>query len=103
MLTLSVAEARLRMQQLVGKTVYLHVEDNPTGYLRNIAMHLKAVHIHGEGPYRLYLEWQDPDGVLQFNDMTDFYTDEDALICTAYDSQSRISHSVEMRNRPFPV
>lgn len=99
--TLGVEEARSWLQEKRGQQVYLHMEDNPIGYLRNAAVQLKDGHIHGVDLYRVYLEWTNPNGIVQLNDVTDFCIDDDALVCTAYDSQSRISHSLEIRDRPF--
>lgn len=101
MLTLSADEAKIWLEREVGHLVYLHVENNPIGYLRNIAVKLQSAHVHGDGLYRIYITWGNPDGLLQFNDITHFYNDHETLVCTAYDTQSRISHSVEIRTSPF--
>ncbi|MFB5190303.1 DUF1806 family protein [Alicyclobacillus fastidiosus] len=92
----SVDEAKAWLAQYVGQTVYLHMEVNPQGYIRNVPVLLKLAHIHGDGAYRVYLEWEQPNGIVQLNDVTDFYEENGVFIFTAYDNQSRIAHSLEV-------
>ncbi|WAH35864.1 DUF1806 family protein [Alicyclobacillus dauci] len=100
---LTIDEAKQWLQTRIGRTVYLHMESNPEGYIRNIPVHLRAVHIRGEGPYRVYVEWDNPQGILQVNDITDVYEDEAVLVFTAYDTQTRISHNLEISVQPLSM
>lgn len=100
---MTVQEAQTWLQARVGQSVYLHLESNPQGYIRNAEVTLKSGHIHGDGPYRIYVQWDNPTGLVQLNEVTDIYEDEHVLIFTAYDTQTRISHNLEISTQPLSM
>ncbi|MFD1673358.1 DUF1806 family protein [Alicyclobacillus fodiniaquatilis] len=103
MQSLSVQDAEAWLKRHQGLTLYVHLEVNPQGYIRNAKVAFRAGHIKGAGPYRVYLTWDDPEGMVQLNEITDFYEENACLICTAYDTQSRIAQSVVLSPVPLSM
>lgn len=89
------------IQPLVGGTVYIHFEVNPSGYWRNGSATLDAFHLKGDGPYRVFLAMNDGAGLIQLNALTHMTVEDNTLILAGYDDKDRISELIEVRATPF--
>lgn len=91
-----------QLQAFVGQTIFVHLEVNPGAYWRNGSGQLRAVHVNGDGSYRVFLEL-DTAGLIHVDDLTHMQVDAEMVICTGYDSHDRIARTVEVRTQPFPM
>ena len=92
---------RAHLEQLVGNTVYIHLEVNPGAYWRNGQAILHAAHVRGEHDYRVFLELDAGLGLIQVDQLTHMQLAEDQVICTGYDEHERLARTVEISRKPF--
>jgi len=91
------------LYEWLGLKVYIHFEINPGGYFRNGKALLSNVHIRGEGPYRVFLEFEEDRGIIQLDNLTHMSINEDFVIITGYDDFKRLARTVEISLTPFQV
>lgn len=91
------------LQKWIGQAVFVHLEVNPGAYWRNGSAVLEAIHVKGDGPFRIFLEFDGKQGLIQVDDLTHMLVSPDAVICTGYDSQDRLARTVEVSPRPFDM
>ena len=91
------------LQQWIGQAVFVHLEVNPGAYWRNGSGSLNAVHVKGEGPFRLFLEFNQKQGLIQMDELTHMSISPDVVICTAYDGHERIARTIEVSLTPFSM
>lgn len=89
-----------KLSQWLGQQIFVHLEVNRGAYWRNGRALLKAVHVRGDGPFRLFLELDDA-GLIQADDLTHMEIVEKLVICTAYDEHHRLARTVEVSTEPF--
>lgn len=89
-------EVRSALQKWVGQVVFVHLEVNPGAYWRNGTGRLSAVHVKGDGPFRVFLEFDQQTGLIQVDDLTDMLVSPELVICTAYDNHHRIARTLEV-------
>lgn len=103
MRVLGVEEAVTWLNNYQNRDVYLHMEVNPHGYLRNAKVRLQSSHIHGDDDYRVYLTLSEPTGLVQLNGVTEICEDKGVLIFTAYDTQDRILETLIVSPSPLDM
>lgn len=86
-----------------GRDVFIHLEVNPGAYWRNGRARLARAHIKGDGPYRVYLELDEGQGLIHIDDVTHLQVEPELVIFTAYDDLDRIARTLEVSLRPFAV
>jgi Protein of unknown function (DUF1806) len=91
------------LSRWLGQNVYVHLEVNPGAYWRNGYAELTGVHVKGDGPYRLFLEFSQSTGLIQVDDLTHMSITETQVICSGYDEQHRLARSVEVSCLPFSM
>lgn len=94
-----------RLATWVGQQVYIHLEVNPGAYWRNGSAVLVRGHVKGEGPFRVYLELQGGEGgeLIHIDDLTHMEVQDDLIIVIAFDDMDRLSRTLEVSRKPFPM
>lgn len=86
-----------------GATVYIHLEVNPGAYWRNGQTTLVASHVKGNGPYRIFLQLDDGNGLIHVDDLTHMQIHADTMIATGYDEKDRLARTLEVSLHPFAM
>lgn len=100
---LSLEQTQAWFAKVCGLRIYLHMEVNPEAYIRNAYVNLVSAHIIGDGPYRIHLQWTEPQGIMTINDISEMYDDGGILVCTGYDSQTRIAQTLSVSLQPLSM
>jgi Protein of unknown function (DUF1806) len=90
-----------KLQQWLGKVVYIHFEVNPGGYFRNGKATLYAAHVKGNDPFRVFLELDQQQAIIQVDDLTHMHIEDEMVIVTGYDSHDRLARTLEICTQPF--
>lgn len=100
----------LHAKKFLEQLVYIHLEVNPGAYWRNGSAILRALHLKGDHPYRVFLELSSPtvgtsegNSLIQVNELTHMELGDDSLILTGYDDKGRIAETIEVSLSAFPV
>ena len=91
-----------QLESWLNSEVFVHLEVNPGAYWRSGKGKLKRVHVKGDGPFRVFLEFEDA-GLIHVDDLTHMQVDGDMVICTGYDHHDRIARTLEVSTRAFPI
>ncbi len=91
------------LQQFIGKSAYLHMEVNPGAYLRNSKVRISDVHVLGDNPFRIYLQLDDGQALLQMDNVTHMLITQEMVITTGYDEYGRLARTIEVAMTPFDV
>jgi len=83
----------------VGQPVWLHVEVNPGAYWRGAAGTLAAVHVKGDGPFRLYVEVS--DGLIQVDELTHMDLTEGLVVVIGFGDSDRLARTLEISKQPL--
>ncbi|MFC3885509.1 DUF1806 family protein [Bacillus songklensis] len=92
-----------KLQQWIGKNIYIHIEINPGGYFRNGKALLDRVHIKGHGSFRVFLELDQHQSIIHVDDLTHMSIADELVIVTGYDTYDRLARTLEISSRPFPI
>ncbi len=97
------AQVRQALDALCGRTVYVHLECIPGGFLRNARLELRQAHLRGAGGYRVALRCAE-DAWVRAEDLTHWEQDaEGRLHFLAFaDAQERLRHTLEISLTPLP-
>lgn len=91
------------LQQFIGKHAYMHVEVNPGAYLRNSKVQISSVYVLGDNPYRIFLQFDGGQALLQMDNVTHMLVTQDIVIATGYDEYGRLARTIEISLTPFDV
>jgi hypothetical protein len=84
-----------------NRHVYVHLETNPVSYWRNGRILLTTAHVKGQGPYRLFLEFDHKAGLIQVGELTHMKLQQGRIALVGYDKQQRIAQTIEVSETPL--
>ncbi|MCI0183912.1 MAG: DUF1806 family protein [Acidibacillus sp.] len=97
------AELQEALTRWGGQLVYVHLEVNPGAYWRNGKAVLDAAFVRGSGTFRVFLQLDGEQGLIQVDQLTHMQLTDDQVICIGYDQQSRLSRTLEVSLTPFKM
>lgn len=92
-----------KLQQWVGKSIYIHIEISPGGYFRNGKASLQAVHVKGQQSFRVFLELDERRSIIQIDDVTHMSIADELVTVTGYDAHDRLARTLEISMQSFPL
>jgi hypothetical protein len=92
-----------KLQQWIGKDLYIHIEVNPGGYFRNGKASLHNVHIKGHGSFRVFLELDQQQSIIHVDTLTHMTITDEQVILIGFDTHDRLARTLEISSRPFPI
>jgi hypothetical protein len=90
-----------KLQQWLGINIYLHIEINPGGYYRNGKATLSNVHVKGDRSFRVFLEMDQQQSIIQVDDLTHMSISEELVVISGYDHVDRLARTLEISSNPF--
>jgi hypothetical protein len=92
-----------KLQQWLGTNIYIHIEINPGGYFRNGKATLSNVHVKGNQPFRVFLEMDQQQSIIQVDDLTHMSISEELVVICGYDHVERLARTLEISSKPFAI
>ncbi|MCL6445372.1 MAG: YojF family protein [Alicyclobacillus sp.] len=92
-----------RLNAWLGRTVFIHLEVNPGAYWRNGSAQLRAAHVKGDGPYRVFLELENAHGLIQVDGLTHMALERDLVVCIGLDEHQRLARTIEIGLQEFSL
>ncbi|KKI94057.1 hypothetical protein WQ54_00490 [Bacillus sp. SA1-12] len=92
-----------KLRQWIGRKIYLHHEVNPGGYFRNGKATLFDVHVKGDQIYRVYLELDQQQSIIQVDGLTHMMLSEELVVISSFDHVDRLARTLEISTSPFSI
>lgn len=98
------AAVQAALDQFAGQVVYVHAEQIPGGFLRNMRVSVQQAYLRGGGSCRVALRCED-DAWVRMEDLTHWEVDTEGrlIFCAFGDEQQRLARTLEISSRPFPA
>ena len=92
-----------KLKQWIGTNIYIHFEINPGGYYRNGKAILTDVHVKGDHSFRVFLELDQQQSIIQMDDVTHMLISDELVVISGYDHVDRLARTIEVSSQPFSL